>query len=113
MLNDKKKLKKGVKEKDKESYLKFLKQIRQEKNIDEIAELFSSIISMYGVTIDELAAINYYTFNNALNVPVTKKMLEDEFKINVNKLGVEGKLKVQQAFLSVYNDKYKGMVRKS
>ena len=37
---------------DNQEFLDLLNKIREEKNIDEIGELFLSVITMYGLTVD-------------------------------------------------------------
>lgn len=87
--------------------LNHLKRIREGKNIEQIAQTIMSLISTYGLTLDEVAAINYYTMKESLESKHNKEFMEEHFKIDTTRLGPEGIFKVQQALLSTYYKKIK------
>ncbi|MBT2732105.1 hypothetical protein [Carnobacterium sp. ISL-102] len=86
-------------------YLELLKSIREEKDLDQLQDLFLSIFSMYGLTTDEVAALLFSTMRAILHEGANKKMLADKFNIDIDSLGVEGVLQVQRALLTAYLDK--------
>lgn len=57
--------KKSVPEKQ-DDFIKLLTQLREEKDMDAIAELIWKVITAYGLKVDELAALNYYTMKRCL-----------------------------------------------
>jgi len=82
--------------------IKLLTQLREEKDMDAIAELFWKIITAYGLKVDELAALNYYTMKRSLEAPVNATLLKERMKLDVTQLGVDGIIQVQRAFVNVY-----------
>lgn len=88
-----------------QQFLDMLKRIRYEKDIDQIGELFLSIINMYGLTVDEVSSISYYLVDKTLQAEHNKRFLTEHFKIDVNKLGIDGKLAVMKAMLATYTEK--------
>lgn len=93
--------KKFVPEKQ-DDYIKMLTQLREEKHMDAIAELFWKIIMAYGLKVDELATLNYYTMKRSLEAPVNTTLLRERMKLDVTQLGVDGILQVQRALVNVY-----------
>lgn len=93
--------KKSVSEKQ-DKFIKLLTQLREEKDMDAIAELFWKIIAAYGLKVDELAALNYYTMKRSLEAPVNATLLKERMKLDVTQLGVDGILQVQRALVNVY-----------
>lgn len=45
---------------DNYDYTKLIEKIRAEKDMDELATLFINIISLVGLKMDEVAALNYF-----------------------------------------------------
>lgn len=45
---------------DNYDYIKLIEKIRAEKDMDELANLFMNIISLVGLKMDEVAALNYF-----------------------------------------------------
>lgn len=91
-----------------EQILSTLQKIRENKNIDEIAELILNIISLTGLTVDEVASVNYYIMKETLNAKHNKAFMKEKLNIDVNQLGPEGIFQVQRALLSTYYEKLKG-----
>ncbi|MGM0183412.1 hypothetical protein IGK74_002377 [Enterococcus sp. AZ150] len=87
------------------NFLDQLEKLKEEKNLDEIGELLLSVISIYSLTVDEVAALSYYMFNQALMNPTNVRFIEDNFYIDVNDLGIEGKLSFMQALVAAYVEK--------
>lgn len=91
--------------KDKQGdFIKMLTQLREEKDMDAIAELFWKIITAYGLKVDELAALNYYTMKRSLEAPVNSTLLKERMKLDVTQLGVDGILQVQRALIIIYTE---------
>lgn len=87
--------------------LDHLKKLYEQKDVEQFAKIMMSMIAANGLTLDEVAAINYYTMKTALESKQNKEFMEEHFKIDVEKLGPEGIFKVQQALLSTYYKKIK------
>lgn len=87
------------------NFLDQLEKLKEEKNLDEIGELLLSVISIYSLTVDEVAALSYYMFNQALMNPTNVRFIEDNFYIDINDLGIEGKLSFMQALVAAYVEK--------
>lgn len=89
------------------NFLDQLEKLKEEKNLDEIGELLLSVISIYSLTVDEVAALSYYMFNQALMNPTNVQFIKENFSIDVNDLGIEGKLSFMQALVATYVEKIK------
>ena len=88
-----------------------LKDIRQSKDIDAIADLFTSIVDMYGLTVDEVCALCYYIVERSLNSDNNKRFLKDRLQLEVVALGAYGTLLVQREMVVVYVDKVRDNVK--
>lgn len=84
--------------------IKMLTQLREEKDMDAIADLFWKVITAYGLKVDELAALNYYTMKRSLEAPVNATLLKERMKLDVTQLGVDGILQVQRALITIYTE---------
>lgn len=93
--------KKKVKKQQKD-FVELLKQMREAKDLDQIAELFLQVISIYGLKMNEVAALNYYITERTIKAKHNAEFLKDKLSLDVNDLGPEGILKVQEALLNVY-----------
>lgn len=95
--------KKSVPEKQ-DDFIKMLTQLREEKDMDAIAELFWKVITAYGLKVDELAALNYYTIKRSLEASVNATLLKERMKLDVTQLGIDGILQVQRALITIYTE---------
>lgn len=86
-------------------FLSEVKELQKNKNIDELQEQLLTVIGMYGLKTDEVAALLFSTMKIVLSQKANKEMLRDSFKIDVEKLGPEGIFAVQQALLESYVNK--------
>ncbi|MDK4353360.1 hypothetical protein M4I17_13260 [Enterococcus thailandicus] len=93
--------------KDNTDYIKIIKKIREEKDLDELANLFMNIISIAGLKMDEVAALNYFIAEQTLKAEHNAKFLKERMSLDVSFLGIEGIFKVQEALVNVYVDKVK------
>ena len=93
--------KKSVPEKQ-DDFIKMLTQLREEKDMDAIADLFWKVITAYGLKVDELAALNYYMMKRSLEAPVNATFIKERMNLDVTQLGVDGILQVQRALVNVY-----------
>lgn len=99
----------GIEMEDKQQeFLDLLKKVREEKDIDQIAELFLSVTNMYGLTVDEVCALSFYMVDATLSAGHNKAFIAQHFNIDVDRLGVDGKLAIEKAMLAVYMDKMNG-----
>ncbi|EHL2501680.1 hypothetical protein ACQUI5_001216 [Enterococcus faecalis] len=90
--------------KQQSQFLEILKKIREEKDVDAIAELFLEIISVYGLKMDETAALLYYVQKKTLEADHNAQFLNERLKLDVTSLGIEGVLQVQRALVNTYID---------
>lgn len=90
---------------DQKTYKDLLKEMRDEKNLDDIGELFLSIVTMYGLTTDEVAAMSYFLIEHTLKQQHNKRFISERFGIDVDSLGIEGIQSIQHALVGVYLDK--------
>ena len=90
---------------EQQQYLDLLKEIRDGKDVDKIGELFLSIVSMYGLTMDEVASVSYYLVNHTIKADHNKTFIKERFDIDVEHLGIEGIQTIQRALVSAYVDK--------
>lgn len=95
--------KKSVSEKQ-DDFIKMLTQVREEKDMDAIADLFWKVITAYVLKVDELAALNYYMMKRSLEAPVNATLLKERMKLDVTQLGVDGILQVQRALITIYTE---------
>ncbi|EGS8307464.1 hypothetical protein I4L63_002753 [Enterococcus faecalis] len=95
--------KKSVPEKQ-DNFIKMLTQLREEKDIDAIADIFWKVITVYGLKVDELAALNYYMMKRSLEAPVNATFIKERMKLDVTQLGVDGILQVQRALITIYTE---------
>ncbi|MGM0122724.1 hypothetical protein IGI37_000090 [Enterococcus sp. AZ194] len=82
--------------------MKELKEIQDNKSMDEIAEMFWNMITIYGLKMDELASLNFYVMKRALETPVNAEFLKQRMRLDVKALGVDGVLQVQRALATSY-----------
>lgn len=95
--------KKSVPEKQ-DDFIEMLTQLREEKDMDAIADLFWKVITAYGLKVDEFAALNYYMVKRSLEAPVNATLLKERMKLDVTQLGVDGILQVQRALITLYTE---------
>lgn len=81
--------------------------LRKEKDMDELQKQLISVISIYGLKTDEVAALLFSTMKLILSQKANKKMLKRKFKIDIDKLNAQGIFTVQHALLEAYVDKNK------
>ncbi|EME3551729.1 hypothetical protein Q1H96_001685 [Enterococcus faecium] len=92
---------------DNYDYIKLIEKIRAEKDMDELANLFMNIISLVGLKMDEVAALNYFIAEQTIRAEHNAKFLKDRLDLDVKGLGVEGIFKVQEALVNVCVSKIK------
>lgn len=92
---------------DNYDYIKLIEKIRSEKDMDELGTLFMNIISLVGLKMDEVAALNYFITEQTIKAQHNAKFIKDNLGLDVRSLGIEGILKVQEALVNVYVDKVK------
>ncbi|MBS7578306.1 MULTISPECIES: hypothetical protein [unclassified Enterococcus] len=87
--------------------IKRLVELRESKDIDQIAESILGIISIYGLKLDETAALCYYITDRTVKAEHNAKFIKENLKLDVNTLSVEGVLQMQRALVVLYIDKLK------
>jgi hypothetical protein len=87
---------------DNYDYIKLIEKIRAEKDVDELGTLFMNIISLVGLKMDEVAALNYFIAEQTIKAEHNAKFLTERLDLDVKELGVEGIFKVQEALVNVY-----------
>ena len=93
--------------KSKTPFLDSIKEVQDSKNMDEIVEMILAIITAYGLKVNEVAAVNYYIMERTLKAKHNAELLKDKLKLDVNALGIEGILKVQEALTKIYIEELK------
>lgn len=92
---------------DKENIFKQLENLQDEKDIDKIADLFLVILSMYGMKMDEVAALNFYVMQKSLESKHNAEFIKEHFGFDVDRLGLSGVLDMQKALIGSYLEKVK------
>ncbi|PCE02917.1 hypothetical protein CKY11_00115 [Enterococcus hirae] len=87
---------------DNYDYIKLIEKIRAEKDMNELATLFMNIISLVGLKMDEVAALNYFIAEQTIKADHNAQFLKERLDLDVKELGVEGIFKVQEALVNVY-----------
>lgn len=82
-----------------------LQAMQQGKDIDEVGKLLHSVVVLYGLTVDEVAALAYYMLDSALQVPANKALLKDRMALDVDELGIDAKLSVMRALVVLYSER--------
>lgn len=90
---------------EKYPFLSSVQETQENKNLDELQEQIITVLSLHGLTTDEVAALLFSTMRNILSQKKNKEMLKINFNIDVERLGAEGILAVQQALLEGYLSK--------
>ncbi|EGP5134794.1 MULTISPECIES: hypothetical protein [Enterococcus] len=90
---------------DNYDYIKLIEKIRAEKDMDELANLFMNIISLVGLKMDEVAALNYFIAEQTIRAEHNAKFLKERLGLEVADLGLDGILQVQRALVSTYVDR--------
>lgn len=90
-----------------EDFITMLKAIREEKNLEEIADLFLKVVAIYGLTMSEVAALNYYITEQTVKAKHNATFMKDHLNLDVNELSVDGILQVQRALVAAYVDEQK------
>ena len=83
-------------------FLEIMKKVREEKDIDALAELFIEIISVDGLKMDETTALLYYVQKKTLEADHNAQFLKERLKLDVTSLGIEGVLQAQRALVNTY-----------
>ena len=96
-----------MKRSQEQDYLKILKDIRESKDMDEIADLFMTMISICGLKMDEVAALNYYITERTLKADHNARFLMERMEIDINDLSIDGILQIQRSLVNVYVGKLK------
>lgn len=90
-----------------QDFLNMLKAVREGKDLDQIQDLLISTFNMYGLKMDEVAALLFSVMKNSLEQDFNKRILEEKFKIDVTKLDAKSLLEVQHALLVSYVERNK------
>lgn len=93
--------------KNKYPYLSRMQEQSENKNLDDVADLMWTIYTNYGLTMDEVAALNFYLMKNALLQKQNKLFLKEKFGLKIEELNPEGIFQVQQALLAAHSEKHK------
>lgn len=76
--------------------------LKNEKDLDKVADLFLVIIGMYGLKMDEVAALNFFIMQKSLESKHNADFIKNHLNVDVKKLGVSGVLDFQQALIASY-----------
>lgn len=102
-------LKQHTKQEDKKTilqtpypFLEAMKETREAKDIDEIQDMIMQLLTMYGVTTDETAALMFSVMHNTLKLPHNKKHIKDIYNLDNAELSIDDTLLIQQMLLEMY-----------
>ncbi|MBE9894809.1 hypothetical protein G8C15_05590 [Enterococcus casseliflavus] len=70
--------------------------------MDKLGEEIISLTTKYGLTMAESSALMFYVTQQTIQAPHNALFLKEKLGLDVNNLGVEGILKVQQALVTIY-----------
>ncbi|UJF15069.1 hypothetical protein LZ578_08660 [Jeotgalibaca sp. MA1X17-3] len=87
---------------EKYPFLADMEKTFNEKDLNAFQEQLITDLSLNGFTTDEVAALLFSTMKIVLSQKENKQMLQKNFNIDIEKLGAEGVLAVQQALLEGY-----------
>ena len=93
--------------KSESDFFGILRDIRESKDLGEIAELFMTIIGICGLKMDEVSALNYYIIERTLKAKHNDQFLRERMGIDINDLGIDGILQIQRALVNIYVGKLK------
>lgn len=93
--------KKSVPEKQ-DDFIKMLTKLHEEKDMDAISDIIWKVITVYGLKVDDLAALNYYMMKRSLEAPVNATFIKERMNLDITQLGVDGILQVQRALVNFY-----------
>lgn len=93
--------------KSKYPHLSRMQKQYESKNLDDIAEVMWNLYTLNGLTMDEVAALNFYLMKNALMQKQNKKFIQDNFGIKIDELNPDGIFQIQQALLATHSEKHK------
>lgn len=79
-----------------------LQDFKDNKDMDAIAETIYAALVANGLTMAEVAALNYYIAQKTVKAPHNAMFLKERMGLDVSELGVEGIYAVQQALTKVY-----------
>lgn len=65
-------------------FLDMMKQMHESKDMDAISDMIWNIITMYGLTMAEVAALNYYVMERTLKSPVNERIIKEDMKIDID-----------------------------
>lgn len=83
-------------------YLSQMKKNYEHKDMDEISTLVLNLYSAYGLTVGEVAALNYYLMKSVLEQPNNKKFFEEKTGIKTDQLNSEELFQLQNLLLNNY-----------
>lgn len=90
-----------------QKFEKRLKEIRNDNNLDKIANDMLSTITLHGLTTDEVCALAYYIVDQTLRTKSNKEFLS-KVGIDIDQLDIAGELQVMRAMVNNYVDKVSG-----
>lgn len=92
----------GKIDKEKYPFIAEMEELKNEKNLDDIADLMLHIVGMYSLDMKETSAILFRTMQATLQTHTNKTFLKERLGLDVGNLSVEGTLKIQEALVNVY-----------
>lgn len=88
--------------KKKYPHLAEIQKNHQNKDMDKLGEEIISLTTKYGLDMKETSALMFYVTQQTIQAPHNSLFLKEKLGLDVNNLGVEGILKVQQALVTIY-----------
>lgn len=79
-----------------------MKGTRESKNLDELQDMIMQLLTLYGVTTDETAALMFSVMTNTLKQPHNTKHIKDIYDLDNGELSIDDTLLIQQMLLESY-----------
>lgn len=79
-----------------------MKEIQDSKDMDEIGAAMMDLVTLYGLKMNEVAALCYFVTERTLKAPHNSEFIKNHFSIDVDRLGIDGMLQIQRALVVTY-----------
>lgn len=74
------------------------------KDMDKIADSIMTVINTSGLTMKEVAAINYYIAKQTLNEPHNRAMIKNQLNLDTKDLSIAAVFSIQEILTRIYTE---------
>lgn len=78
--------------------------VQENKDMDKIADSIMTIINTSGLTMKEVAAINYYIAKRTLNEPHNRAMIKNQLNLDTKDLSIAAVFSIQEILTRIYTE---------